>query len=366
MGWHTDPDSYKNDEARVLRDGISTDRVPGKCLARGENRDIVASKSPLIENGEIVGLVGSFEDVTKETTRQAEIKRLNEALEKRISDWDLLMSVTDVCVVKIDLRDFAIVEYNDAMCNMIGLTREEYEKRYHEAWQRERLILKRVNDKNGRLLSFYGYGQNITEQRQSEEKFNRAYARIENPNSYGSFHLNLTKNWCGDGSAGKSGIKTVLDLQKSGTVDGYFKAFAGVISDDAVQVDFFERFDRRKLLEGFERGTERVTIEYPVIYENGKKHWREGFLDMQVPGREIRHKIDDEQFQSILERNREAHGGLIREILCWVDGTPRADFWRGSPQPNCAVNILECVDGKFKILEAGRVYYDSPTARILN
>lgn len=150
----------------------------------------------------------------------------------------------------------------------------------HEAWQRERLILKRVNDKNGRLLSFYGYGQNITEQRQSEEKFNRAYARIENPNSYGSFHLNLTKNWCGDGSAGKSGIKTVLDLQKSGTVDGYFKAFAGVISDDAVQVDFFERFDRRKLLEGFERGTERVTIEYPVIYENGKKHWREGFLDM--------------------------------------------------------------------------------------
>jgi len=131
MGWHTDPDSYKNDEARVLRDGISTDRVPGKCLARGENRDIVASKSPLIENGEIVGLVGSFEDVTKETTRQAEIKRLNEALEKRISDWDLLMSVTDVCVVKIDLRDFAIVEYNDAMCNMIGLTREEYEKRYH-------------------------------------------------------------------------------------------------------------------------------------------------------------------------------------------------------------------------------------------
>lgn len=61
-----------------------------------------------------------------------------------------------------------------------------------------------------------------------------------------------------------------------------------------------------------------------------------------------------------------SHGGLIREILCWVDDTPRADFWRGSPQPNCAVNILECVDGKFRILEAGRVYYDSPTARILN
>jgi len=31
-----------------------------KCFIRSEERDIVASKQPLYDNGKIVGLVGSF------------------------------------------------------------------------------------------------------------------------------------------------------------------------------------------------------------------------------------------------------------------------------------------------------------------
>jgi PAS domain S-box-containing protein len=131
MGWHTEPDPFKNDELCVLRDGISTYRVHGKCLAKGENRDIVASKSPLIIDGKIVGLVGSFEDVTKETKQQTEIERLNAALEEKIRDRDLLMSISEVCIVKVELKGFTITEYNDAMCRMIGCTRDEYENRYH-------------------------------------------------------------------------------------------------------------------------------------------------------------------------------------------------------------------------------------------
>ena len=130
MGWHTDPDPYRNDELRVLRDGISTFRVPGKCIARGVNREIVSSKSPLIVNGKIVGLVGSFEDVTRETRQQEEIQRLNEQLKKQIRDRDLLMSISEVCIVKIRLSDFVILEYNDAMCRMIGCTRQEFDERY--------------------------------------------------------------------------------------------------------------------------------------------------------------------------------------------------------------------------------------------
>lgn len=52
-----------------------------------------------------------------------------------------------------------------------------------------------------------------------------------------------------------------------------------------------------------------------------------------------------------------AHGGLIREILGWLNGIRRSDFWKGTPQKNCSVNIIECTNGKFKVLEAGKCYY---------
>src|SRR5574344_1160693 len=80
MGWHTDPDPYKNDEIQVLQTGRSTYRVPGKCISHGENRDIVASKSPLYVDGKIAGLVGSFEDVTLEHRQQEQISDLNKKL----------------------------------------------------------------------------------------------------------------------------------------------------------------------------------------------------------------------------------------------------------------------------------------------
>lgn len=63
MGWHTDPEPFKQDELRVLA-GESTYKVQGKCIIRGEERDILASKQPLYDGNEIVGLVGSFVDIT--------------------------------------------------------------------------------------------------------------------------------------------------------------------------------------------------------------------------------------------------------------------------------------------------------------
>ena len=76
MGWHSDPDPYKNDELRVLQ-GETTTRVPGMCFCKGENRHIVASKSPLFENDKIIGLVGSFEDVTSEVQLRNDVVELN-------------------------------------------------------------------------------------------------------------------------------------------------------------------------------------------------------------------------------------------------------------------------------------------------
>ena len=149
-----------------------------------------------------------------------------------------------------------------------------------ETQQYERIILRRITDQDGRLLAVYCYGQNITDQKQEEERFSRAYEQIDSPNAYGSFHLNLTKNWCGNGTAGKSRMKSVLDLQKSGTVDGYFSDFGGIIADESVREDFYRRFDRELLLKQFENGTDQISIQYPVVHDNGERHWREGFLSM--------------------------------------------------------------------------------------
>ncbi len=63
MGWHSDPEPFKQDELRVLA-GESTYKVQGKCMVNGEDRDIIATKTPIYKDGEIVGLIGSFLDIT--------------------------------------------------------------------------------------------------------------------------------------------------------------------------------------------------------------------------------------------------------------------------------------------------------------
>lgn len=74
MGWHSDPEPYKQDELRVLS-GFSTYKVQGKCIIRGEERDIIASKRPLYEGDKIVGLVGSFVDITDVINRSNSVDR---------------------------------------------------------------------------------------------------------------------------------------------------------------------------------------------------------------------------------------------------------------------------------------------------
>lgn len=52
LGWHVHPESYMNDELRVIHGGQRTHNMPGRCIRGGENREIIASKTPLYdENG---------------------------------------------------------------------------------------------------------------------------------------------------------------------------------------------------------------------------------------------------------------------------------------------------------------------------
>lgn len=64
MGWHPEPDEFRNEEEKVLSGEEST-LVQTKNLIQGRERDIIASKSPIYDKkGQVEGLVGSFVDVT--------------------------------------------------------------------------------------------------------------------------------------------------------------------------------------------------------------------------------------------------------------------------------------------------------------
>ncbi len=63
LGWHIHPDRYMNDEIQVIHEGVTTHNVPGLCMNDGENKEILASKTPLYdENGQVRGLMGYFID----------------------------------------------------------------------------------------------------------------------------------------------------------------------------------------------------------------------------------------------------------------------------------------------------------------
>ena len=79
MKWHPDPGSFMDDEQSVLN-GESTYLVHGKCRCRGEVRDILSSMSPIYRNGKIIGLVGSFVDVTERYRQDRKISALNDQL----------------------------------------------------------------------------------------------------------------------------------------------------------------------------------------------------------------------------------------------------------------------------------------------
>lgn len=85
MNWHPDPKPFMEDELRVLR-GESTHNVHGQCIIRGEVRDIIATKTPIYDEGVIIGLVGSFMDVTEENQRIEKIERLNKLNDKLLEN----------------------------------------------------------------------------------------------------------------------------------------------------------------------------------------------------------------------------------------------------------------------------------------
>lgn len=114
LGWNIEVDKFRDDEKKVL-EGVSTYREFGHCIRKGEVRDIVASKAPLYEDGKIVGLVGSFEDVTQERRQQNENGRLTHILEN---------VPAGLCMYQLFSGEFVCVFVNRYFTTMTGIPME--------------------------------------------------------------------------------------------------------------------------------------------------------------------------------------------------------------------------------------------------
>nr|MCR5484710.1 diguanylate cyclase [Clostridiales bacterium] len=63
IGWFIHPDKFREDELRVLRDGVISVNVSGSCITRGKVREIILTEMPVRDkSGHITGVLGFFRD----------------------------------------------------------------------------------------------------------------------------------------------------------------------------------------------------------------------------------------------------------------------------------------------------------------
>lgn len=66
MGWHLGDSTYKAEEEKVLQKGQISYNARGKCIAKGTLHAIRATKVPVYDGNEIIGLLGWFVDLDSE------------------------------------------------------------------------------------------------------------------------------------------------------------------------------------------------------------------------------------------------------------------------------------------------------------
>ncbi len=213
MGWHHNPDPYRNDEIRVIEKGESTSRVPGTCFAKGEERQIIASKKPMYHNNKIVGLVGNFEDVTQDYQNQKKIIELNNKLAGSINEYNTLMESTKVCILKLKLGpELSFISANEAFYATIGYTHSEYNELF-----------------DNRLADLY---------RDYPQAYHELHARIKTASLNHQYNLEFSSKF--PSKQGMIWIKAVItftDLQEDG-----FKLAYMVFTDISEAITQAERF----------------------------------------------------------------------------------------------------------------------------
>ena len=66
MGWLIDEKAFEEGELEVVNKGKFILKAPGQCIINGIVHNIVSDKSPIYENGQIIGLMGHVVDIDEE------------------------------------------------------------------------------------------------------------------------------------------------------------------------------------------------------------------------------------------------------------------------------------------------------------
>ncbi len=116
------------------------------------------------------------------------------------------------------------------------------------------------------------YIDDITEIKRQEERYKRSIEDLleANPQALGLFHLNLTRNWCGDAYGP---TEREISIQHRGTADGFFQALQQLLVREEDRAVFRHQFQRKKLLAAFRRGQTYITYDYERKDEVGEAHW---------------------------------------------------------------------------------------------
>lgn len=75
VGWHIDDGPFKSDEERVLQEGEIIHKNVGQNVVNGVTHYIAATKFPVYNNGEIIGLMGYMIDIEQDAESEDKLKR---------------------------------------------------------------------------------------------------------------------------------------------------------------------------------------------------------------------------------------------------------------------------------------------------
>lgn len=106
------------DDAEILS-GKTEKHVTGKLLdADGMPRDVIVSKSPLIIGDEVVGIIGTIEDITEKCIQQDIISQLRETF---------FNVPSGICVYRwvVASQDYQLIQANPAVLDMLNLTQAD-------------------------------------------------------------------------------------------------------------------------------------------------------------------------------------------------------------------------------------------------
>lgn len=129
-----------------------------------------------------------------------------------------------------------------------------------------------IRDDQGKPTRAIGVAIDVTEEKDREDKFNyeMSYKKIMEKNIMGSFHFNLTKNWCGDGQCV---FDYIMQLQQDKTVDGFFARVYPNIPIESERAEYSEIFNRENMIRSFNNGITHLSYEHRYQVDEGRFDW---------------------------------------------------------------------------------------------